>query len=393
MLPSIFGCRESNQSRSELVERDSSGVTVIEVGGGAIDDAPMWTATPLVTIGASERADDVQLRRVSGAYFWRDERISIASDVSKQLLLFDRDGKLFATRGRGGKGPGEFLHVLQVETEDRRTVSALDVILRRLSQFSVPDSTPPTVLTLTSLSLGEINPAYAFANGDLLVRQMGPHQAPKDQGVVNRPETILRVSKSGDVIANYGVYPGEDRVHRSGPGDGLEAPYPRRLLVSVRDSVVYIAPMGPFQVAKHSANGRLRSILRVSRVRRRITPAIIKQYRDRVFSVISPSDTYAQQEWTTLSGDDVFPSELSGFDQLVTDSLHRLWIRESATDLDTTAWWVIFDAAGRPIGRLELPAPFVITDVQNDRILGVWNDHENPEQIRVYGVKMSAINP
>ena len=34
-----------------------------------LDATPVWTAPPLVTIGATESPEDVQLRRVSGAFF------------------------------------------------------------------------------------------------------------------------------------------------------------------------------------------------------------------------------------------------------------------------------------------------------------------------------------
>lgn len=68
-LHGLVACSQSSESRSDVVARDSSGVTVIEIGGGAIDATPVWTAPPLVTIGATESPEDVQLRRVSGAFF------------------------------------------------------------------------------------------------------------------------------------------------------------------------------------------------------------------------------------------------------------------------------------------------------------------------------------
>ena len=115
------------------------------------------------------------------------------------------------------------------------------------------------------------------------------------------------MSKSGEVIANYGAHPGGDRDTEAALAMALK----RRTHVACS--------------------------VRVSRARRPITPTIIKQYRDRVLSVIPATDAYAVQEWTELSGDDAFPLELSAFDQLVTDTSHHLWIREATTDLDTTA--------------------------------------------------------
>ena len=47
---------------------------------------------------------------------------------------------------------------------------------------------------------------------------------------------------------------------------------------------------------------------------------------------------------------------------------------------------VALDRSGQPIGRASLPGAFMPTEISESTIAAVWNDDENPEQVRVYGL-------
>ena len=46
--------------------------------------------------------------------------------------------------------------------------------------------------------------------------------------------------------------------------------------------------------------------------------------------------------------------------------------------------WGLFDVDGRWLGSLSLPPRFRLTDVEEDRILGVWRDELDVERVREY---------
>ena len=159
-------------------------------------------------------------------------------------------------------------------------------------------------------------------------------------------------------------------------------------MLAITDSVLFLARTGRYAVGKYDHNGRLLASICVDRARKHVSQQVVKAYRTRAMR--NATDAYTTREWTTLSADDVFPQELPAFDQMLVDSSGRLWVRESATELDRSALWVVLNADGHPLARLRLPAPLSVTAVNGDRILGVWNDFDAPEQVRVYRLVSSG---
>lgn len=367
---------------------DSSGVAIIEIPDGAFGSLPEWSLDPrpLITLGTSINDDGSRFFRITGAHMLPGDRVAVTSDAAKQIAVFDADGSVRRLLGRTGRGPGEFSHIRAVASSDSTDLVAYDEIQMRLSTFHA-DSAIPTIVNLASVPGGRIRPIYLYPDGSMLVRRPGPLPQPSAEGVVRNDEEILRVMGSGAIIADFGRHPADDRVLRARPSGGLtggEPPFGRQLHISANDSLVVVSSSGAWIVDVFDARGNLVRSVRALRRRRAVTADMRQQYRDRVLTGVT--DDYGVREWTMLSTDDVFPVELPAFDLLRLDSVGAIWTRETVVDGETVARWFIFSSNGDPLGRVQLPADFVPTDILRDRIAGVWTDSLGGEQVHVFGL-------
>ena len=68
----------------------------------------------------------------------REDRVYVADDGFKRIVAFDRStGKMTATAGRRGEGPGEFRFLLEIDNCFKDTILAWDLGLQRITLFSL----------------------------------------------------------------------------------------------------------------------------------------------------------------------------------------------------------------------------------------------------------------
>lgn len=403
VMGSLVACGDSRPEASAgsapmPTVRDSSGVRVVNYPAGALDEAPLWRATRVVTLGAgADESERSRFFQVNGVRSLPDGRVIVVSDGSKQLLLYDGDHDALATFGRSGRGPGEFWHLDMLGSSRRDEIVAVDGLARRLMLIGVDTShgrDPAQVLgpvratiSLVGSALGPVHHRYRFADGAMLVTASGEWPAPAAQGSVRDTMRVVIQGADGSIRTDLGWYDGDDRVLRLTSDGGLtggEPPYGRALLLAAHDRAVALSSTGPWQLEWFALDSAtpVRTSLRVIHEPRAVTEEVRRRYRDRVLRDVK--DDYGIREWTMLSNDDVFPSVLPAFDQLQFDTLGRLWVRSSVMEGDALATWTIFADATTVLARMELPAAFTPHDITADRVAGVWQDEDGGEQVHVY---------
>ncbi len=385
-------CDGSGHVDRTLVVRDSAGVEIVEVSRKAFDDVPLWTASPepALRVGGPADPEGRAWHRLTGVALFAPERIAVATDASKQIMLVGSDGRTVSVVGRAGEGPGEFSNIRLIPSEDTNVVVAFDAIQERLTLL---DSVlrNPVVVPLAGLAFGQAIPQYRYSNSDLLVRIPEPRPEPSNDGVVRGSARLLRMSHQGIKLVDYGRFPADDRVLRLTEQGGLTGgtpPFPRRLVTASVDSMVIIAPTGAFQLELFHIGGRHVRSLRVAGDRVPVTSAMVLAYRARVMKWAT--DPYATREWTLLSNDDVFPKYLPAFDMAVMDRNGLLWVRETPRESETLASWIVFTRSGQPSGRASLPSAFVPSVITSSKLYGLWNDGVNAEEVRVYDLKRTT---
>lgn len=349
---------------------------------------PQWTVSrdPVVVLGRDSIDSTSRFYSVSGVRLLGLDRIAVAFDATKQVMVIDTTGHIIATHGRFGGGPGEFKHLQLIGSESGAPIVAYDATQQRVTDLLIP-SAVVRVSGIPSSPLGTYLPAFKYSNQDLLVRRLGALPEPRAEGVVRSEERVLRVRRDGNTVADFGGYAGEDRVLRINEKGGLtggEPPYRRMLLIAATGGLVAIASTGPFAFDIFSDSGSLLRRVRLDRPSVRVTTAMIERYRRRVVEGIT--DAYGIREWTMLSNDDVFPKTLPAFDAMIYDTECVLWIRETVVEGVSKALWILIDESGHPIATVQMPAAFIPHDIQRDRIGGVCQDGERGEQVRVFWV-------
>lgn len=374
---------EPHPSHVRVTESDSSGVAIVVSPALALGGAPARSAFDISNRLAFAPGESLPLNwhGVSGVQIVDSQRVVVTSDDAKQLLWTHRDVGVVRRTGRIGSGPGEFQTISLVRSTTGTSATAFDVFQRRLTSFTLTDSSPRLWPLSPALPAGS-RPVFRFRNGDLLVRTFGPRPPATPRGVTREREYVRRIDTLGAVRADLGWHAAADRVLRdvgNGHLTGGEPPFGRQLLVSANDSIIVLASTGAFHFDEYDARGQLRRRVRVDGANRPVNESIRRRYRERVLSAVT--DEYGKREWTMLSADDVFPRELPAFDALVVEPTGDVWVRRTPVpDSDDRAEWVVFHA-GRPIYRVMLPVGLTVYDVRDGLIAGVLRSDDGTETI------------
>jgi len=398
-LAATTACGGAETPQQSVVTRDSAGITIVQ------NDRPTWTTTealhlapsPSLVIG-NRPEPAYALSRVGGAAQLADGRIVVADGGSLQLRFFDSTGIILDSVGGRGHGPGEFtslrdLSVLLGDTLAVRsgswTVSFFDGrgrFLRRVEAFDPAKGMASGIKII-----------YAVLGDQALV--IGPPPSPTPPGMVTRwvdsvPLTILR--RDADAPAPLGTFP-VMAMAREGTQPG--PPWFGAIGVFVGgDSTLYAGYGDEYAIRELTPDGTVRRI-----IRRRWTPVRVTQH---------DIDTYAA-EWVKHWGrgssaavekqrrdllDDAYAEEVPAFSQLIADRTSRLWVREphladapGSGGLNSLplvpSVWSVFDAQGRWLGDVTMPARFSPTDIGADYVLGVAVDADGVETVVRYALR------
>jgi hypothetical protein len=387
-LHAIFAACTENPLPQAAQARDSLGVTISELAADGVDghrDA-MVGRSPAVILGAGEAGEGSRFFRITGIQLIGNDRVAVASDASKQIMILNEIDSVVESHGRVGQGPGEYQHLQLIRNGNQQMLAGFDALQSRVTLHNLGDSTVATH-SFAGLPIGYLIPEHRFSNGELLVRNDGGLPKASEKGLVHGYDAVIRVSAVGAPIVQYGKHAAADRVLRpDGPGHviGGDPPYKRELLIAATDSFVFVSSSGNFIIDRYDLNGRLDRSIRILQPRVPVTKDMIVRYRARVMEGVK--DPYGIREWTMLSADDVFPDSLPAFDVMIADRAGRIWLRESVPEDTSMATWLVLTTGGDVIGRVEFPAGFRAMDADSLRVAGVWTDPDGGQQVHVYEI-------
>jgi len=78
------------------------------------------------------------------------------------------------------------------------------------------------------------------------------------------------------------------------------------------------------------------------------------------------------------------PTRLPAFEALVPGAGGELWVQSPAANRAAPARYVVLSVSGIPIARVSVAAGVRVTDVGRDYIVGVHEDEDGVESVRVY---------
>ncbi|HEU4631543.1 MAG TPA: hypothetical protein VFS08_17445 [Gemmatimonadaceae bacterium] len=379
-------------ARTAAVVRDSAGVQIVENAAAAWSEAeaPRLADAPALVIGDASGEGADALYRVAAVHRRPDGRLVVADGGSAQLRIYGADGALLHVAGGEGGGPGEFRRLTWLDVGADDSILAYDAGQRR---FAVFDDTGAFVRVFAPAATGDrptiARPVALLRDGDVVATQStllgdGP---PTLDAPVRDTVAFVRIGRDGAVRELAARVPGDERVIHMSPGavEIVTPPFAPRLVVAADGDRLYAARGDGYELAQYDTTGRLLRLVRVPGLERRVASEDVEAHIERVTA--GTTDPAARQR--RAAGLRALPvrERMPAVAQLVVDDAGRLWAMDFLAPRDSAATWRVFDAEGGYLGTVSMPRTFTVHEIADDRVLGVYRDENDVEQVRVYALE------
>jgi hypothetical protein len=323
----------SGSAPSELMVRDSAGVTIVESPRPLLAETWRVDAEPLLRIGEAEGAAEYLLSSVRAATRLPDGRLVVADGGSLELRWYDAEGRFLQRAGGPGGGPGEFSDMARVWREgDGVTVcSARAARITRFDGAGALRGTQP-------LATEDVRPTAlgALADGRLLA-------------------TASRGGFSGDGVQQ----------------DSLEV----LLLTSAGGARTA-------EIMQYDGDGALRRIVRWHRLPEPVDAALRDSVRELTRERGRATGNAAFYEETLRQM--TFPEAAPVYTTLRAEDDGTLWVRRYTLATGAAPEWDVFSPQGEWLTTVRLPHGVTLLDAGPDWIAGVHRDGLEVERVVVH---------
>jgi hypothetical protein len=372
---------------------DSAGVSIIE---NHIDTAAVRTGwelgeQPELTIGGVAAPEASQLYSVRGATRLSDGRIAVADAGSKEIRVFDADGRPLARFGRAGEGPGEFKDPVLSGRTPGDTLVVFDAGLRRASILTADSG------FIRSYQVGLEGGGYPIAQGILrdgsLAIGGGMYFSSAEgfpSGALRAPSKYLVIAPDGSLGADLGEFPAAEMYAKRSASSfqAISIPLGRVTGFAASSDHLWLGTGDSWEVRGYAKTGVLERIVRVERPLEPVTAALRHAViEERVAEASSENEARSQR---ALLSELPFPSELPPYEFFRTDALDHLWVGEFAPPGEDARNWTIFDPSGRAVGRITLPERTLPLEIGDDYLLGRTLDELDVESVTLWRLRRPA---
>ncbi len=392
LMGTLVACGPERSSGIQTQLTDSAGVTIVESSGFPESGARGWVLgqASTLSIGTLEGDSLYQFYGVSAGVKLSDGRIAVSDVGSHQLRIFAPDGTFLTAFGREGEGPGEFRNIRVMGIVGFDTLVILDGRQRRVSRYHpeagflgqtlLPDEAGVAMHSNGMFEDG----AIVFGGG---VNRVRGGEAP-EPGYERLTNSFFSVTLDGAGITHFGDFPGTEVFWTTTEYDGEEMTAAaflhfgkspeamaggERLALGTRDR---------YEVEVFDPSGSLVRVVRVLTPPVAVTPThldgLLKERLARLQDPdIAPGIRSAFRD--TPSAD-----HLPAFERLFLDSEGYLWVEDYHLPGQEVRTWTIFDADGRPLTRLSLPAGNQVLQIGQDYVLARFRDELDVDFVRIY---------
>jgi hypothetical protein len=390
LLLVVAACGPGNPSEIQTEFTDSAGVTIAESSSLPEAGAGGWalSQSPELSIGSVEGNPDYEFYRVTGAVKLFDGRIAVSDNGTHQLRIYDPDGTHFASFGRQGEGPGEFIHIQVMGTIGSDTLVVLDGRQRRTSRFH-PDegflgqTVLPEEAGVTMHSNGMLGDGSIVFGG---LVNWGPRDDPPQGGYERLTNPFFAVGLHGGDIVHFGEFPGTEVVWTTSNIEGRESlaaafvTFGLSPEANARGNHLALGTRDSYEVMLFNASGTLERIIRVRTAPVPVTEAHLEGRLEELLSSLPSPDMAPQfrSSFRDLPHADFMPA----FESVLLDSEGCLWVEDKNIPGDTLRTWTVFDGDGVPLTRLSLPMSNRVLDIGPDYVLAAFQDELGVEFVR-----------
>lgn len=348
-----------------------------------------YTVPPTPAIRIESFGDSIPIGRIVGVTTLTGAKLVVADESLMRVFVLRTDGRILASLGRTGSGPGEFRTLVMMGQCSSDTVSIYDPAQSRVSTITVAGKLVNTQSTLGVGSVG-VGPS-ASATPYILVcghtgvyaRVSWPHVLPPKELGPHRSTVSVAVSRGlSSRNALLGTFAGPER-YRFARSDGPR-PYGKSIHVGVSEKRVFVGTADSFFVEIYDIDGTRRGAIRRTAPLKRFRALDKTNY---LKSITPPTASSEQKQRIRTSVDAlVYPEYLPAYDRFLVDRSNRLWVAETFSAGEQIRQWWAFDENGTPQASLQVPLQFEVMEFTESMVLGKWTDDDGAESVRGYRV-------
>ena len=350
---------------------------------------PTWKlgAAPTLTIEDNGRPA-TQLEGVVGVARLSSGHIAVANRGTNDIRIFDARGRIVATFGQTGGGPGEFRRIEMVGRSGD-TAWFYDGGLRRVTSLLLgakPELLGTTLITATG-NRESFSVTGRLPDGRYVVTTNVSPTFEGPPGVHRLPGSTGIIARTGDGEVNWlGDFKSAAIFVHNPTGDFKEASvgpvaFPPWLRSATGGGQIWIGDSGGDTLVVVRARDLSRFILRVPFPSRAPGKALIDAARDRELgSTPSPRS----RSFTDAKYGKYLPEKLPSFESLTPGPQGELWIQEYAGYRELPTQYVVMDPTGRPKARVAVPGGSRVREVGPDYVILVHEDTDGVESLRLH---------
>jgi len=351
-----------------------------------VADAHRWVLRQMLEIGSSTKEGPEQFFRISDARHLDANSIMIANAGSGAIRVFDFSGRYVRSFGGSGRGPGEFTYLAGLHSVGD-TVLAIDYSPRQVSWFDRSGR----FLRMTRFAEGTDvrwpTPLGFLEDGTVLaVNGQAFESGQLGFGLVRPPFEVLGFpAGSFESPRRIATFPGtEFWVTREPDQVATKSLLGPETIFAVGGSSFWLANSDHYDIWRFSMTGEPEVLIRVPVANRRPDRGEIEaRIEQRLWPL--PPGPVRERTLRALRAMRA-PARRPLIQRLVASSSGELWVMLSQSPGAASVEWHIFDHEGRLIAALSAPARFQITEIHEDRVIGIWRNETDVEFVRVYAI-------
>ncbi|MYC89444.1 MAG: hypothetical protein F4X22_14590 [Gemmatimonadales bacterium] len=371
--------------QGEAIAQDAAGV------------ASRWivSAEPERAYGWLEGEPDSEFSDVVGVVWGPNESIAVADRTLATIAVLAVDGRVMATMGRAGDGPGEFRRLAGIVASGEGRVVAFDREHQRLSEWTFDGSLlEDTRLSRTGAArrVGEVG---RFADGTWYARE-GDRMVAADPGGVGRDTVgFHRLDQDGAVGAALARVPGSlsSQFVVEGMSGMRGALFSPRALSAVRGNCLLLAagdePVVRIFDQTGTPRGELRLDIPVDRVteghRERWVAASVAAAGRAMGGEVVPEAARMIEVMGEAVG---MAARVPFANDLMVDEPGYIWIQSwRLPGGPGSPEWRVFTETGRGIGAVRLPEGLRVLHISAEALTAVRTDELGRQFVQVHALE------
>ena len=382
LLCGIAACSPSDSDPLLVVQRDSAGIEIVEAMRPLWDDSSQWSIDPdpVVDLTLTGSGPDHEFHRVGSMKQRPDGSLMLANRGSEEVRVYSATGEFLGSFGGRGDGPGEFANLGRVE-------NAGDTLLALGGGRVVVASHDLAVIR--SFSIDRYAHDLHYLRGDRVLPELRPPILPQEgvSGLTRHPQALILLDLEGTRIDSIGETRGnESYVHaRDGEYGGAEPLFAKAAHIETLEGRIFRGSSDMMQVEELDMSGNLVRILRIPGYPLDLSGVQVAAEREaRLEAVPAALPAFLRR----MVEDFPTPATRPAYDDILVDPSGTLWLElyRGTSEPDLPQEWLVLDAYGTWLGRVEIPDRFTVSDITMDAVLGVWRDEldvDHPQVLRL----------